>query len=111
VASEVEVIFQEIGDPLELTKWKRNDNGNVHYWNKMRSSLENKLAIWFDLLFPPTDISKFILDFNNMVNEALSCSLKKKNAVSTTNKLNLRFDPHLFYLFRNEAHNIQICRC
>ncbi len=44
------------------------------------------------------------MDFNKVLNEALSCSIKKKNINSTnTNKLNLKFYHHLFHLFNIEA--------
>ena len=45
--AEVDIIYQEIGDPLEFTKWKRNDYGNLNYWTNMQISLESKLNIYF----------------------------------------------------------------
>ncbi len=71
----------------------------------MQLSLESKLNIWFnELSLPPNDISNFILDFNKVLNDALSCSIKKKNnqSFNNNNKSNFKFNHHLFNLFKVE---------
>jgi hypothetical protein len=92
-----------IGQKLDILKWKRNDHGNPDFWIKMKSQLEHYLSEWdFQLLTQPfISVDSMTKDFNYFINLALSNSLKF-NQKQQNNQQSLCWNPELFRLSCDE---------
>jgi len=72
-------ILMEIPDnKLNITKWKRNDNGNLDYWQPMQHSLDfifNDGCDFFQIN-RTNDVNELVNNFVQNINSALFTSLR-----------------------------------